>query len=250
MRLRQDRRVIPPPFGNPVYYRWVPRHSTAFWPVNWVLMRRLFRQCSAENFPHLEESTEPGGRLGQFSHNGIVPVVETVLQLVQVRSDRRLLFSQSLLSFLGLLLRAALRPGNRPCTGEVPVPDKDGRWGGLRPPHPSKTFFRCWGKAAAARSWRGWARAGPSPARPAALSGGHRAGVFSGAGTSAPFAPLFAVRLPLTHTCRLLNGRRSGPGTVRLILGASCGPLSPWIEPGPGANVSLFPTKDLRGAAN
>ena len=55
-------------------------------------------------------------------------------------SDRRLLFSQSLLSFLGLLLRAALRPGNRPCTGEVPVPDKDGRRGGpCAPPHPSKT---------------------------------------------------------------------------------------------------------------
>ena len=126
-------------YGNPVYYRWVPRHSTAFGPVNWVLMRRLFRQCSAENSPHLEESTEPGGRLGQFSHNGIVPVVETVLQLVQVRSDRRLLFSQSLLSFLGLLFRAALRPGNRDCTGEVPVPDTGRTAGGaLCPPTPRK----------------------------------------------------------------------------------------------------------------
>ena len=127
--------------------------------------------------------------------------------------------------------------------------------GALCPPTPRKRpppyhpFFLVLVQAATVFSIapEGGAVRGPDQA---ALSGRHGPGCSQGPGPLHPSPPLFAVRLPLTHTCRLLNGRRSGPGTVRLILGASCGPLSPWIEPGPGANVSLFPTKDLRGAAN
>ena len=38
--------------------------------------------------------------------------------------------------------------------------------------------------------------------------------------------PLFAVRLPLTHTCRLLNGRDGQRGPVPFVdSGTSCGPL-------------------------
>ena len=167
-----------------------------------------------------EESTEPGGRLGQFSHNGIVPVVETVLQLVQVRSDRRLLFSQSRLSFLGLLLRAALRPGNRPCTGEVPVPDKDGRRGGLCPPHPSKTdpplppFVLV--QAATVFSIALEGPSGGQTKPPCQVDTGR--GVLSRDRRRSQFLhlrPLFAVRLPLTRTCRLLNGRKVRSGPVR-----------------------------------
>ena len=144
-------------------------------------------------------------------------------------------------------------PGNRPCTGEVPVPDKDGRRrGALCPPHPSKT-------------------APPLPPFFLVLVQGRRtelgrAGVFSSRGcrllpTSAPFAPLCAVRLPLTHTCRLLNERKARAGPVRWLWGILRAAF-PWIEPGPGGQRhlsrgwgcsvprGLFPKEDPRGSAN
>ena len=162
-----------------------------------------------------------------------------------MRSHRRLLSLNLFFYFLGLLLRAALRPGNRDCTGKVPVPDKDGRRGGScappplekDPPHPSKTFFRCWSRAAA-RSWgAGPGRAVNRPDQPPCQVDTGR-GVLSR--DLCTFAPLFAVRFPLTHTWRLLNGQRSGPVPF-VDSGASCGPLFP------GLNRAQGPTSLVAG---
>ena len=151
----------------------------------------------------------------------------------KMRSHRRLLSLNLFFYFLGLLLRAALRPGNRPCTGEVPVPDTGRTAGGpcapppsaKDPPHPSKTFFRGWSRTAA-RSW-GQGRAVNRPDQPPCQVDTGR-GVLSR--DLCTFAPLFAVR-PLTNTCRLLNGRGQGRGLF-VDSGASCGPLFPGLNRG------------------
>ena len=233
------------PDTPPLFAGQLGAYATPFPPV----LRREFPSSGGKH--------GTGGRLGQFSHNGIVPVVETVLQLVQVRSDRRLLFSQSLLSFLGLLLRAALRPGNRDCTGEVPVPDTGRTAGGpcappplgKDPPHPSKTFFRCWSRAAA-RSW-GQGRAVNRPDQPPCQVDTGR-GVLKPGPPPLPISapsPAFRCQAPADAHLSAFEWAKVRAGPVRRFWGILRAAF-PWIEPGPGANVSLLPTKDPRGAAN
>ena len=159
------------------------------------------------NSPHLEGKAHRnrGGALGQFSHNNSGAGSPDGIDDPNGDCFSLIIFFFSFFGTDSFFQGGPyFVPGNRPCTGEVPVPDKGRTVGGpcappplaKRPPHPSKTFFRCWGKAAAARSWRGWARAGPSPARPAALSGGHRAGVFLRGRDLCTLRPAFRCQAP------------------------------------------------------
>ena len=105
-------------------------------------MRRLFASSPGREFPSSgrESAPEPGGALGQFSHNnsgagspdGIDDPNGDCFSLINF-----------FFSFFGTdsFFQGGpyCVPGNRPCTGEVPVPDKGRTAGGpCAPPTPRK----------------------------------------------------------------------------------------------------------------
>ena len=108
-------------------------------------------------------------------------------------------------------------PGNRPCTGEVPIPCKEKRGAGaLCPPAPSKKapplppFFLVLVQGRRTEPGRAVNRPDPPP-----CSGRHGQGCSQAGAAAAPnfctFAPLFAVRHPADAHRSAFEWQRSGP---------------------------------------